>query len=201
MPRKTGKALSRQNTLSRDTLPRRDRALRDIEVPGQPGEQPLMGADQADAGEIVIHTPDISASDMSAQADNIGLPYVDTDNNTAGNNGVSGMDVAQVIREARRRKGWKQVDLARAMKVKQSAISQWESGKFLPDVENRVKLAGVLGLRIDDLLPEQSKLSEAQRLARLFDDIKKLDLSRKRALELMVRLFLENMPQEDKASR
>ena len=56
------------------------------------------------------------------------------------------------IEENRKKEGWSQAKLAEILGVHQTAVSQWETGKTLPDVLTAQKLALVFGVNIEDLL-------------------------------------------------
>ena len=60
--------------------------------------------------------------------------------------------VLNQIAEIRKRLGYSQAQLADMLRVSQSAVSQWELGKTLPDVQTAQTLALVFGVTIDDLL-------------------------------------------------
>jgi putative transcriptional regulator len=55
------------------------------------------------------------------------------------------------IREVRREKGLRQVDLARMVGVFQSEISEIECGKRVPSVYLAKRIAKALGVSLDDL--------------------------------------------------
>ncbi len=57
-----------------------------------------------------------------------------------------------LIREARERRGMKQVELAQRSGLQPSAISQFETGQREPSPENLCKLADALGVTVDYLL-------------------------------------------------
>ena len=54
--------------------------------------------------------------------------------------------------EMRKRAGISQVDLAKALGVTQSAVSQWEMGVTSPRQAMLLRLADVLGCTVDELL-------------------------------------------------
>lgn len=58
----------------------------------------------------------------------------------------------EAIRNARRNKGYTQEQLAKLMGVSQGAITQWETGATHPSFTLIPKLAGVLGISIDELV-------------------------------------------------
>ena len=62
------------------------------------------------------------------------------------------MDFRDVLSARRRELGMTQLDLACALKVTQSAVSQWEQGETRPSYKTSAKLAKVLGMSERDLL-------------------------------------------------
>ena len=64
------------------------------------------------------------------------------------------MTLGEKIREARRKCGFSQEQLAEKMSVSRSAIAKWETDKGLPDVGNLKLLARLLNVSVDHLLDE-----------------------------------------------
>ena len=64
------------------------------------------------------------------------------------------MILGKKIREARRKCGLSQEQLAEKMSVSRSAIAKWETDKGLPDVGNLKVLARLLSVSVDQLLDE-----------------------------------------------
>lgn len=64
------------------------------------------------------------------------------------------MTLGEKIREARRKCGFSQEQLAEKMSVSRSAIAKWETDKGLPDVGNLKMLARLLNASVDQLLDE-----------------------------------------------
>ena len=64
------------------------------------------------------------------------------------------MTLGVKIREARRKCGFSQEQLADKMSVSRSAIAKWETDKGLPDVGNLKVLARLLNVSLDQLLDE-----------------------------------------------
>lgn len=58
----------------------------------------------------------------------------------------------KIIKELRRDKGYSQRRLAELCSVHQTAVSQWETGRTVPDSESLVVLSQVLGVSVDALL-------------------------------------------------
>ena len=64
------------------------------------------------------------------------------------------MTLGEKIREARRKCGFSQEQLAEKMSVSRSAVAKWETDKGLPDVGNLKMLARLLNASVDQLLDE-----------------------------------------------
>jgi len=65
---------------------------------------------------------------------------------------VSDSTVGEYMRRLRRRKGWTLLELARETGLSYSHLSRLENNKNLPNPETVVKLAGVLGGDLDQML-------------------------------------------------
>lgn len=65
------------------------------------------------------------------------------------------MNLAALIRSARKAKGMRQHQVAKAIGVTPSAVSQWEKNLTKPEPENIPPLAQVLGLDLSKLLAER----------------------------------------------
>jgi transcriptional regulator with XRE-family HTH domain len=77
------------------------------------------------------------------------------------------MDAAGIVREARRRAGLKQTDLARRLGTIQSAVARWESGAVSPRVDTLERLVRACGLDVALLLvsaPQDDRDQIAERL-------------------------------------
>ena len=61
-----------------------------------------------------------------------------------------------VIREARRKMGLNQTELAEQMGVTQSAVSHWENGETMPTPRQIPRLAEVLNIRVSDLFGDEA---------------------------------------------
>ena len=70
------------------------------------------------------------------------------------------MTLGEKIREARRKCGLSQEQLAERLSVSRSAIAKWETDKGLPDVGNLKILARLLNVSMDHLLDETKTLDE-----------------------------------------
>ena len=62
------------------------------------------------------------------------------------------MTFGERLREARKKAGMTQEQLAEVLSVSRQAVTKWESDKGIPDVENLKLIAKVLDVSIDYLL-------------------------------------------------
>jgi len=58
------------------------------------------------------------------------------------------------IRDFRKEKGWRQVDLAQRLGILQSEVSDIETGKRRPNIYLAKKIAKVLGKDVNEVFPE-----------------------------------------------
>lgn len=70
------------------------------------------------------------------------------------------MDIATVIREARRKAKLSQRALADKLGVAPSAVGQWETEATKPSIANRVDLAALLAIPFAKLVPEATDVGE-----------------------------------------
>lgn len=62
-----------------------------------------------------------------------------------------------LIAEMRRERGMTQLELAEKMGVTDKAVSKWERDLSCPDIGSLPKLAGILGLSVEELIPGNQK--------------------------------------------
>lgn len=65
---------------------------------------------------------------------------------------LNGGDRMNRFRELRNKKGLSQRGLAEKLKVSQTAVSQWETGRTYPDVPTMIHFAELCGVSLDYLL-------------------------------------------------
>ncbi|MCA1823916.1 MAG: helix-turn-helix transcriptional regulator [Mycobacteriales bacterium] len=100
-----------------------------------------------------------------------------------------------LIREARRRAGLTQAQLAERAGTTQSAVARWESGRTSPSVDTLLRLLRLCGFRLDVALDryDDSDLAQAQSLLRIPVEARAAELRR------MV-LMLEDMREDAQRS-
>ena len=62
------------------------------------------------------------------------------------------MAFAENLLNARKRKGLSQEKLAEMLHVSRQAVSKWETGESMPDMDNLIRLREALGISLDALL-------------------------------------------------
>ncbi|MEG0372841.1 MAG: helix-turn-helix transcriptional regulator [Enterococcus sp.] len=74
------------------------------------------------------------------------------------------MKISKKIKEERLSKEWTQEQLAEEILVSKRTITNWETGKTIPDIESVIRLAKLFQLSLDDLMLEDSAVvKEIQR--------------------------------------
>lgn len=59
------------------------------------------------------------------------------------------------LKELRQAKKLTQIEIAKELEVSHTTVSMWETGAALPRAGKLIKLAGILGCTVDELLKER----------------------------------------------
>lgn len=70
------------------------------------------------------------------------------------------MNFAEVLKSQRREKGLTQEDLADKLLVSSKTISNWETNKTTPDIDNVIRLSNLFDISLNSLLLEGSEMVE-----------------------------------------
>ena len=70
------------------------------------------------------------------------------------------MELNTKLKEARSHAGLTQEEVAEAIQVSRQTISNWETGKFYPDILSVIKLSDLYAISLDDLLKGDKKMIE-----------------------------------------
>lgn len=70
------------------------------------------------------------------------------------------MDFSEKLKEIRKNEGLSQEQLAEKIGVSRQAITKWETGKGLPDIENMVIIAEIFKTTLDELLRDSAAKQE-----------------------------------------
>ena len=68
------------------------------------------------------------------------------------------MNFAEKLKELRKQKGISQEQLAEKIYVSRQAITKWESGNGIPDIENLIAISNLFNESLDSLLSEEKSL-------------------------------------------
>lgn len=129
------------------SLPHRDSAALNPEFRGDLGHQPTFISEKRHAGEV--HAAMLSITERGSSSDLLSTAYRVLCQPLR-------MSIASEIKAARTQKGWTQRELAKRIKVSNSAVAQWELDQTKPTVQNRVDLSKMFGIPFIKLLPEIS---------------------------------------------
>ncbi len=69
-------------------------------------------------------------------------------------------NIAETLQKLRRERGLSQEELAAKLLVSRQAISKWERGEALPDLENMIAISKLYGVSIDALVGNEEVLNE-----------------------------------------
>ena len=81
------------------------------------------------------------------------------------------MILADKIALLRRQQGWSQEELANQLDVSRQAVSKWESGASIPDLDKILKLSGLFHVTTDYLLKDELEQPDAQPAAPGADEL------------------------------
>lgn len=95
--------------------------------------------------------------------------------------------VGQRIRRLRESRGLSQGQFAESVGRTQAAVSQWESGRRTPSVDDLLEIAGALGENLSKLLPDASPVSPVPALLRA-----QVGLLEHRSLNAAIETFLRD---------
>ena len=87
------------------------------------------------------------------------------------------MNINDLIKEGRQKKGLTMVELAEKIGSTHSAISAWESGKSEPNVKFRYKLKEILGIEFNDTVEEPAAVYKSGGMENLSEAHKNLTSS------------------------
>lgn len=65
------------------------------------------------------------------------------------------MDLADKITKLRKQNGWSQEELAARLDISRQAVSKWESGASVPDLDKIIRMSNIFGVTTDYLLKDE----------------------------------------------
>ena len=94
------------------------------------------------------------------------------------------MTFAEKLKELRKQKGISQEQLAEKIYVSRQAITKWESGNGLPDIENLIAISSLFNESLDSLLSEEKRLITKNEF--LYESRTEYDLDSPKKIDLRV---------------
>lgn len=92
------------------------------------------------------------------------------------------MIFAEKLKELRKNKNLSQEQLAEKLYVSRQAITKWENGTGLPDIENIVAIAALFNESLDNLLSEEKSLLSKHEF--LYESLTQYDLDEEKTIEI-----------------
>lgn len=68
------------------------------------------------------------------------------------------MDIATKLKDKRKQLGFTQEEISNQLRVSRQTISNWETGKSVPDIYNLIALSDLYSLTLDELIKEDIKM-------------------------------------------
>jgi len=147
MARDTRQLFDPEDPVLGNLRPHRQRRLGQPQPRRQPLEETELGAEDVHPPIGGIHSSDIDPRHNTAQP----RRRIRTKKPDA-------IAIGRKITRARTHLGLRQTDLAYRLNVEQSAISNWERGLSVPELNSRIKLAAALELPLTELMPAAGEI-------------------------------------------
>ena len=94
------------------------------------------------------------------------------------------MNFAEKLKELRKQKGISQEQLAEKIYVSRQAITKWESGNGIPDIENLIAISNLFNESLDSLLSEEKSLISKHEF--LYESRTEYDLDSPKRIDLKI---------------
>ena len=94
------------------------------------------------------------------------------------------MNFAEKLKELRKQKGISQEQLAEKIYVSRQAVTKWESGNGIPDIENLIAISNLFNESLDSLLSEEKSLVSRHEF--LYESRTEYDLDSPKKIDLRV---------------
>lgn len=76
---------------------------------------------------------------------------------------VMTLTFSEKLKELRTKKNYSQESLAELLNVSRQAITKWENGNGMPDIENLKAIAQLFGVTVDSLVHDEIELNESNK--------------------------------------
>ncbi len=90
------------------------------------------------------------------------------------------MQLGKEIKQLRKLSGMTQEQLAEKLNVSRQALSKWENGAGMPDLESAVKISRLFRISLDELLVKEEKNLEDQKAQITLEDLTRINLHNRR---------------------
>lgn len=71
------------------------------------------------------------------------------------------MTFCEKLKELRTKKNYSQENLAELLNVSRQAVTKWENGNGMPDIDNLKAIAQLFGVTVDSLIHDEKELNES----------------------------------------
>ena len=96
------------------------------------------------------------------------------------------MNVSIKISELRKKKGLSQEQLAEMLNVTKQSVSNWESGRSLPEIDKIVELSKIFGVSTDYLLINESSEKNPDEINITYDEVSSSDKQEERLVNRLM---------------
>ncbi len=86
------------------------------------------------------------------------------------------MQLGKKIKQLRKLSGMTQEQLAEKLNVSRQALSKWENGTSMPDIESVVKISTLFQISLDELLRKEETKMEEQKSQITLEDLSRINL-------------------------
>ena len=101
-------------------------------------------------------------------------------------------NIAKIITDLRKQKGWSQTDLANESKVSREIIGKYERGEAVPSVEFAKRIADAFDVSLDFLVGVGQNAAFDKKTLKRIQDIEKLDNDTKEKLYFLIDNVVQN---------
>lgn len=90
------------------------------------------------------------------------------------------MQLGKKIKQLRKLSGMTQEQLAEKLSVSRQALSKWENGTSMPDIESVVKISMLFQISLDELLRKEEAKMKEQKTQITLEDLARINLHNRR---------------------
>lgn len=90
------------------------------------------------------------------------------------------MELGKKIKQLRKFSGMTQEQLAEKLNISRQALSKWENGTSMPDVESVVRISKLFHISLDELLFQEEKYVEESKTQITLEDLTKINMHNRR---------------------